>query len=152
MRSLFALVLAVILLLGTAAPAAAYTAPDLSWTEEYVAFRVRIARGESNYVRRRADLTQAAQARAREISVHFSHDGWWDDVSKANCYLLGEIIGTSTIDHGRQAARYVFSLWEASPGHRALLHNTRDFNRWGVGAHYAGGRWYFVVTFGGGCV
>lgn len=152
-RRLLAVLLAIAAVLAApAAPAAGYTAPDLSSVEEYLAYRVRIARGETTYRARRADLTAAAQSRAREITVSFSHSGWWDNYSRCPCHLLGEIIGTSSFDDGRRAVRHVVHMWAASPGHWSLMTNRTDFQRWGVGGRAANGGWYFVVGFGGGCL
>lgn len=139
MKRIIALVLATGVLMG-AVPA------GLTTTERYLAYRVRIERGESGYAMT-ALLTRIARARAREIDDRFRHDfrTYWR--LGLTC-TAGEIIAWSVEPDGRAAVRWAIAGWLASPIHRPFLENDgRKWRHYGVGAYRAKGRWWLVVSF-----
>lgn len=134
-----ALVLAAGVLLG-AVPA------GLNSTEQYLAYRVRLERGDSGYAMT-ALLDRIARARAYEIVTNKTHvfTTYWRLGLRCTA---AEILGWSVIADGRDAVRWVIRHWNLSASHRPFLDNVdRRWRHYGVGAIRSRGYWYMVVAF-----
>jgi hypothetical protein len=127
------LTLAALLVLATPSPVGA------SGPEAYLAYRIRVARGEAHY-RLDAGLSRLAEQRAQESSRAFRHRrlvevpcGW------------GEVLGWVSLTGPDPAARWVMAAWRKSTRHWEVVQ--MSWAHYGVGAYSRDGRWYFAVVF-----
>ena len=141
--------------LGIAAPAAAYVPSGLDGAERYLAYKVRVERGEAWYFMNWY-LTRAAQVRSTEIADCHATRGWgswchdldavWD--IGYGC-TAGEILAWTSYDDPADAVRFAIDAWHESPGHAPLLHNdSGGWDRYGVGVAYVRGNHYLAVLVG----
>lgn len=90
------------------------------------------------------ELAEAAEIRAEEIAVVFSHtrpDGseWWTTNEKA---VYGE-----NLAKGYQSAEEVMKAWMASPEHKDnILYPS--YKKIGIAVYKADGKWYWAQEFG----
>ena len=140
MKKMLALVLVLMLTLGSAQAATLVTANAQSVVNQVN--RERAARGLST-LRIDPVLTAAAQIRAKEIVQKFSHtrpDGTkWSTVSSA---AYGE-----NIAKGQRTADKVMAAWMTSSGHRANILRA-SYGSIGVACLQSGGVYYWVQLFG----
>lgn len=128
--------LAVLLLLVTATPVAATP-------ESYLAYRVRLARGESSY-RLDAGLSRLAEVRSFEYALNDQRSVRpHRQLVEVPC-AWGEILGWS-VRPQPDATRWVMAAWRRSPTHWTVLRG--GWTRYGVGVTYRGGAWYMAVVF-----
>ena len=118
----------------TAPPAVAAGGP-----EAYLAYRIRVARGEAHY-RLDAGLTRLAEKRAQEIALGaFAHRY----LTEVPCGW-GEVVAWSSREP-ITSVRWVMSAWRRSATHWAVI--TGAWGHYGVGTYYRNGAWYMAVVF-----
>jgi hypothetical protein len=144
MRSL---ALAVLLALVAVQPAAAWY--GFSLPERYLAYLVRVSRGESTYHLSQR-LIDIAGRRAVQISYHFAHDHDLHAMGIPRWCWWGEIIAWTTVNnpadaYRRTTGRWVIAAWKASAPHRAVLYG--HWSRWATGMYWRLGRWWAVTVF-----
>ncbi len=95
-----------------------------------------------------ADLIPAANTRAQEASVKFSHtrpDGSkWKTVF--NEYHIASTYRGENLAEGQKTPKAVVKAWMASEGHRKNIMNP-EFDHIAVGLHEEGGRLYWSQLF-----
>lgn len=107
-------------------------------TDSYLAYRVRIARGETSY-RLDTGLTILAATRAREAGTTWAHR----QVSEVPC-AWGEILGWSA-QSGKNAVRWALIAWRRSPTHWRVLR--APWRYYGVATYRRADRTYMAVVF-----
>jgi len=138
------LALAVLLSLALAAPVSAAS------PETYLAYRIRVARGEDHY-RLDPGLTRLAEKRAREVgeavaaaTVVLPLTSYHRPLVEVPCGW-GEVLGWVGLDSPTDGIRWIMAAWRNSPGHWTVISGT--WARYGVGAYFRDGRWYLAVVF-----
>jgi len=114
--------------------------------EAYLAYRIRLARGEEHY-RLDVGLSRLAEKRAREYAAVMGVRPWGNHhrpLVEVPCGWWGEVLGWTRVD-GPAGIRWVMAAWRRSPAHWAAIVGTWAY--YGVGAYYRGGAWYMVVVF-----
>jgi hypothetical protein len=120
-----------------------------SGPEAYVAYRLRVARGEAHY-RLDPGLTRLAEKRAREVAAAYAAATVILPLTSYHRPLVevpcgwGEVLAW-TNRGGPAGIRWVMAAWRHSPTHWAVI--SAAWARYGVGAYFRDGRWYFAVVF-----
>lgn len=115
-------------------------APADSDPARYLAYQIRIARGEQHY-RLDAGLSALAAKRAREYALNPQRGH--RALVEVPC-RWGEVLGR-TWREARPAVRWVAAAWRRSPAHWRVI--SGSWARYGVGAYFRDGSWYVAVIF-----
>lgn len=112
-------------------------------SQSYLAYQVRLLRGESFY-RLDSGLSRLAMQRAREYALNTDRANTpHRALSEVPC-RWGEVLGWS-VQSRVPATRWVAQAWRQSTTHWSVIRTS--WRHYGVGAFYRAGAWYFAVVF-----